>query len=257
MDLNAFSEWLSSASVLALGAILLATFGAALYIGWLLGQKARRAKTESDPLLTSAVLGLLALMLSFTYSLAVDRFEARRLLVQQEANAIGTMYLRAQLLEEPHRSQISRLLIQYTENRIELAEAQTGEVGPLLSRNDQLLSDFWSASAAAYPTLRNLEFAGAFYESANEMIDLDSTRKSARLSRVPPVIFILLFGYITVAAALLGFFAQGERGLAQACLFLALLVSFLLVIVDIDQPTLGGIRESQAPMERLRAGLPD
>jgi hypothetical protein len=257
MTLTAFSEWLSSASLPLIGAILLLSFGAALFIGWRLGQKTRREKEENDPLLTSAVLGLLALLLSFTYSLAVDRYEARRLLVQREANAIGTTYLRAQLLDEPHRSAISRILIDYTDNRIALARAKTGESRDLLARNDRLLQDFWSASAAAYPSLRNLEFAGVFYESANELIDLDSTRKSARLARVPPVIFILLFAYITVASALLGYFALSRRSLIQSCLFLGLLISFLLVIVDIDQPTMGGIRESQAPMERLRATLPD
>ena len=257
MNLTPFSDWLGSTSLPLIGAILLLSFGAALYIGWRLGQKTRREKAESDPLLTSAVLGLLALLLSFTYSLAVDRYEARRLLVQQEANAIGTMYLRAQLLDEPHRAAISRILIDYTDNRIALARAGPRENGDLVARNDRLLDDFWSASAAAYPSLRGLEFAGVFYDSANELIDLDSTRKSARLARVPPVIFILLFGYITVTAALLGYFAQNNRSLTQSCLFIGLLISFLLVIVDVDQPTMGGIRESQAPMERLRATLPD
>jgi hypothetical protein len=60
---------------------------------------------------------------------------------------------------------------------------------------------------------------------------------------------LALFAYIGVAAALLGFFAKSRRDLIQSWLFLALLVSFLLVILDIDQPTIGGIRETQAPME--------
>jgi hypothetical protein len=257
VNLTAFSDWLASTSILFIAAILISSFGAALYAGWRLGQNTRRDKAESDPLLTSAVLGLLALLLSFTYSLAVDRFEARRLLVQQEANVIGTMYLRAQLVDEPHRTAISRILIDYTDNRIALAQAAPGKNASLLETNDRLLRNFWAASAAAYPSLRTLEFSSIFYGSVNELIDLDSTRKSARLVRVPPEIFILLYVYMTVTAALLGFFALGRRGLAQSCLFLALLVSFLLVIIDIDQPTLGGIRESQAPMERLRATLPD
>jgi hypothetical protein len=148
-------------------------------------------------------------------------------------------------------------LISYTDNRIALGYARRGENGDLLARNEQLLADFWSEGAAVYPSLRNLEFSSLFYGSANELIELDATRKSARLVRVPPVIFLLLFVYMTVTAALLGVFSSSGRGLAQSCLFLALLVSFLLVIIDIDQPTMGGIRESQAPMERLRATLPD
>jgi hypothetical protein len=257
VNLTAFSDWLSSASLFTVASILLLSFGAALYAGWRLGRKTRRERQENDPLLTSAVLGLLALLLSFTYALAVDRYETRRLLVQEEANAIGTMYLRAQLIEEPHRSRISRILIEYTENRIALAYARRDENSDLLARNERLLADFWSESAAVYPSLHNLEFSSLFYGSANELIELDATRKSARLVRVPPVIFVLLFVYITATATLLGVFSSSRRALAQSCLFLALLVSFLLVIIDIDQPTMGAIRESQAPMERLRATLPD
>ncbi len=204
--MNAFSDWLSSTPVLFIAAILLAAFAAALSAGWFFGAKLRREHKESDPLLTSAVLGLLALLLGFTYSLAVDRYEARRLLVQDEANAISTMYLRAQLLEEPHRTQISRILIDYADNRIAPAKAQPGEAQGLLERNDGLLRDFWTASAAAFPSIKELDFSSTFYDSVNLLIDLDASRKSARLARVPPVIFILLFAYIAVVAALLGFF---------------------------------------------------
>ena len=255
MDFTAFSDWLRSTSLLLIAGILLVAFGAALHGGWLIGTKMRREHKESDSLLVSAVLGLLALLLGFTYSLAVDRYEARRLLVQEEANAIGTMYLRAQLLDEPHRSEISGILIHYADNRIALAQVRRGEGADLLARNDSLMREFWSASAAAYPSIRDYDFSSTFYDSVNLLIDLDATRKSARLVQVPPVIFLALFAYIGVAAALLGFFAKSRRDLIQSWLFLALLVSFLLVILDIDQPTIGGIRETQAPMERMRAGL--
>lgn len=255
MDFTAFSDWLSSTPLVAIGGLLLLVFGSALLAGWLVGRKLPRAKDENEPLLTSAVLGLLALLLSFTYALAVDRFEARRLLVQEEANAISTMYLRAQLLEEPYRSRLSRILIDYADNRIALGQAQRGATDALLAKNDRLLRDIWSASAAAFSSIKGLDFSSTFYDSVNRLIDLDATRKSARMARVPPVIFVMLFFYITVVSALLGLFAT-KRGLAESCVFLTLLVSFLLVIIDIDQPAQGGIRESQAPMERMRADLP-
>ncbi len=255
VDLTAFSDWLSSTSLALVGGVLLLVFGSALLAGWLIGRKLPHLEDENEPLLTSAVLGLLALLLSFTYALAVDRYEARRLLVQQEANAISTMYLRAQLLDEPHRSRLSRILIDYADNRIALGQAKLGETDALLRKNDRLMRDFWSASAAAFPSIKGLDFSSTFYDSVNLLIDLDATRKSARMARVPPVIFAMLFFYIAVVSTLLGMFAT-KRGLAEACVFLALLVSFLLVIIDIDQPTQGGIRESQAPMERMRADLP-
>ena len=76
------------------------------------------ATDNQEGYIVSGVLGLLALMLGFTLAMAVDRFDTRRVLVLQDANAIGTTYLRAQLLDEPHRSRISRLLVDYTDNRI-------------------------------------------------------------------------------------------------------------------------------------------
>lgn len=256
MNFTPFNDWLQSTSILVVGGALIFLFTAVLSLGWIFGQKTRPGHTESDPILISAVLGLLALMLSFTYGLAVDRYEARRLLVQEEANAIRTMYLRAQLIEEPERSEIQRILVDYTDNRIALAYARRDDAGALLARSDQLLRDFWFACAAAFPSLRHLDFSSTFYDSVSHLIEVDATRKSAHLARVPPVIFVLLLIYITAAAALLGYFALNKQGLFQSFLFLTLLASFLLVIIDIDQPSMGGINVSQAPMERMRATLP-
>ena len=80
----------------------------------------------------SAVLGLLALMLGFTLAMAVDRYETRRALVLEEANAIGTTYLRAQLFGEPHRARLSKLLVEYNDNRLALALARRNDVPTLL-----------------------------------------------------------------------------------------------------------------------------
>ena len=257
MDWTWLGNWLSTTSVAVIGAILLLAVVAAL----LAGRLARglvpilRDGEKGESLLTSSVLGLLALMLSFTFALAADRFDARRLLVLDEANAIGTMYLRTQLLEEPHRSRLGRTLIAYTDNRIALAQAKPGEGQALLAANDRLIQQFWSESAAAFPSIRDLDFSSTFYDSVNRVIDMDASRKAARLAHVPPAVFALLFVYVIVSAALLGYAADNARALAQTCLFLFLLMLFLLVIVDIDQPTAGGIRESQGPMERMRATL--
>ena len=74
-------------------------------------------------LVVSGILVVLGLLLGFTFSLALDRFEQRRMLVITEANAISTSYLRAQLLDEPDRTRLSNLLIAYTDNRVNLATA--------------------------------------------------------------------------------------------------------------------------------------
>ena len=103
---------------------LIALVVAALLLGSAgLGQLVRRRlpiersdeEKVGEQLIVSAMIGLLALLLGFTFALAIDRFDTRRVLVLEESNAIGTTWLRAQMLDEPGRTRLSRLLEGYTE----------------------------------------------------------------------------------------------------------------------------------------------
>lgn len=203
----------------------------------------------------SAVLGLLALLMGFTFSLAVDRFEMRRALVLEEANAIGTTYLRAQLLQEPHRTRISQLLVNYTDNRITLGTAPPDRIPPLLVENDRMLTDLWAATASAFVTIKGIDFSSTFVDGVNNVIDLDAARKTARMARVPAEVFFVLFVYLIVTAGVLGYVFVGNRGRGAAAFMLALLTLSLLLILDIDRPNKGGVREAQTPMEQLRASF--
>jgi hypothetical protein len=205
--------------------------------------------------IVSAVLGLLALLTGFTFSIALDRFDTRRERVLVEANAIGTTYLRAQLLEEPHRSRMSGLLIAYTDNRVALASADREQRPALLRRNDALVTDLWTATVAAFPTIRDFDFSSAFLETMNLVIDMDAARKAARRAHVPPEIFLALFFYQLVTAAVLGSVLVGRSGRAVALLLYVLFGSSVLLILDIDRPMTGSITESQDAMILLRQSL--
>jgi hypothetical protein len=206
--------------------------------------------------IVSAVLGLLALLMGFTFSLAVDRFDARRVLVLTEANAIGTAYLRSQLLPEPHRARMSALLVRYTDNRLALAKAKAGpRQVQLLAANDALITDLWSGTAAAFDSIKGLDFSSTYVEAINTVIDLDSARKAARQARVPPAVFTVLVVYLITTAAVLGYVLGGVRGRLAAFFLLALLTLGLVLIVDIDRPTGGAVVESQGPMEALQRSL--
>jgi len=205
--------------------------------------------------LVSAVLGLFALLLGFTFALAVDRFDTRRMLVLEEANAIGTTYLRAQLLEPPHRERISGLLAAYTANRLTLARATPPAPRELLAANDELVTKLWQATVAAFPSIRDYDFSSSFLDSMNTVIDLDASRKAARLAHVPEAVFLVLAIYGTGVAFVLGYVLTGLRGRIAGVFLLALFTLALLLIVDIDQPGAGRIRESQGPMERLSQSL--
>lgn len=256
--MNIVTNWIYSAPILLVGAVVLALMALAAAAGAALRQRHERAeKTAGDfeGYIVSAVLGLLALLLGFTFALAVDRFDTRRILVLTESNAIGTTYLRTQLLEEPHRARISGLLVAYTDNRLALASATTDNGPALLAENDRLITELWTATSSAFLTIKGLDFSSAYLESMNNLIDLDAARKAARRAHVPTEVFIVLIIYMTMTAAVLGYVASGRRGRVGAMFMLTLLVLSMMLTLDIDRPTRGGIQESQEPMERLRESM--
>lgn len=209
--------------------------------------------------IVSAVLGLLALLMGFTFSLALDRYEDRRELVLQEANALGTAYLRAQLLPEPARSDISAILSDYTDNRIDLAGQRKENFAELLATNDALLVDLWARTVAAVENAGATPITSQFVASINEVIDLDASRKNARAAKVPSAVYAVLFIYFMVAAAILGYVLTGFWSRLAAVFLFVLFTLSLLLIIDIDRPLVGELREDQLPMEQLRdfiAGAP-
>jgi hypothetical protein len=257
-------NWTNELSVVGLGGFLFACALAGAFFGRLLWLRSSRRSESSETdassdtqegYVVSAVLGLLALMLGFTLALAVDRFDTRRGLVLAEANAIETTYLRAQLLAEPHRARLSQLLVAYTDTRIALAGASRREVPPLLAQNDRLLTDLWTATSAAFATVAQLDFSTSLLESANQVINLDIARKASRLAHVPAAILIMLSVYIVATAGVLGYVLKGVRGQFAGAFLITLLTLLLVVIIDLERPTAGGIRESQVPMQLLQTSL--
>ena len=134
--LDPFPLWMTS--------VLTIVFGLACFeIGRRPGRlSARRKGAQSLSTLVGASLGLLAFFLAFTFGLAASRFDARRRLVLAEANAIGTAYLRADLIAERHRSEVRRLLREYADVRIEAVRTRKLEQGA--ERSLELQALFWS-----------------------------------------------------------------------------------------------------------------
>lgn len=256
MDWSGFRTWLTETPPALTSLFLFAAAAAALLIGRALGARFKRPMDdEPETLVVSAVFGLLALLLGFTFALTIDRYEARRILVQEEANAINTAFTRAQLLGEPHRSRISDILMRYAENRVALARTPPPANRTMLATNDRLVSELWSASAAAFPSIRELDFSSTFIESVNGVINLEATRKSARVARVPVEVFALLITYVVASAGVLGMMVRSNRAFGLAALFVALLTLSLSLVIDIDRPAIGGVREQQGPMERLLVAM--
>ncbi|HEY2356372.1 MAG TPA: hypothetical protein VGH86_02900 [Phenylobacterium sp.] len=255
-----FDSWLNNSSVIVIGGMLVVAMVVAALVGTAF-RRARDKRTAADRSETqegytvSAVLGLMALLLGFTFSLAVDRFDTRRERVLESANAVGTAYLQTQLLGEPHRSRISNILVRYVDNAIVLGKAKPRDTPPLVARDDQLLTELWQATAPAFDSIRGIDFSSTYVSSINSMIDMDGARRAARSSHVPSEVFLVLAVYFVVTAVVLGYVLTGFRGRVAAGFLLVLMVMSLLLILDIDRPTLGGVREPQTPMEDLQKSM--
>jgi hypothetical protein len=262
MNWQSFQHWLGASPLPIVALTLFIAMGLAAGVGIALRTHRRSGAGVSggepggqEGYIVSAVLGLMALLLGFTFSLAVDRFETRRHLVLEEANAIGTAYLRTQLLPQPHRQRMSDLLIRYTDNRLALSNAPPRDVTRLVKLNDALLTEIWSATSDAFDSIKQLDFSSAYLDSVNAVIDLDASRKTARAARVPPGVFLVLFIYLVTTAGVLGYVLHGGRGRMAAGFLLCLLTLSLILVIDIDRPNQGGVVEGQAPMEALRSAL--
>lgn len=252
-------RWLAQSSILAISAGSLVVLLAAFALGsWLHARsfgagKATSLEQGQEGLIVSGVMVVLGLLLGFTFSLALDRFEQRRMLVVTEANAIGTSYLRAQLLDEPDRTRISQLLVSYTDNRIRLGTALSSQdKKALLAKNDGLLTQIWAAVSAALDTPKGKSIATPLTLSFNELIDLDTERKVARTAGIPALVLLMLYLFIVVAAGVVGFVLSGRRQKVMALVMFGLFWLTMTIIADLIRPTSGTILESQQPMLMTR-----
>ena len=201
-----FAQPLDCIPLWALPLLTVAVVLLAVEVGFRLGRRrGRRAEHEKESPVGAAVaatLALLGFMLAFTFSIAGSRFDARRQAVLDEANAIGTTYLRAGLLPGDSGKNIRRLLREYVDSRLEAV--RTGDIEKGVSRAAELQRQLW---AEAKPIARKHPESiqvGLFIQSLNQTIDLHSTRVVAGLySRVPVMVWIAL--YSLTAVSMLGF----------------------------------------------------
>jgi len=205
-----------------------------------------------EGLLISAILGLLALLMGFTFALAVERFETRRLLVLEEANAIRTTYFQAQTFDEPDRAELSNLIADYLDNRLALGGATTVEKAAPLAAQSEALRRTMALTTVRAVNKRRDDISSTFLGSMSNLFEVASARRTEREAHVPRRVFAVLVIYMLVAAGGMGYIF-GERYRAPVSIVLVLAALSYLLVVDIDGATGGGVRESQLPMEELKA----
>jgi hypothetical protein len=198
--------------------------------------------------LQASLLGLLALLLGFSFSMAVSRYEHRRDLVIEEANAIGTTYLRASFLPAKEQEVIKEMLRDYVKNRLRFYAEGTNmeEVSETEKEAKEMHQIIWHQLSQISATHNNPLTAG-FVTSLNQMIDLDTSRLAAMRNHVPSAVWLLLTVVGTCGISITGY----QVGLAGKRLWLIeillplLIAGVITILVDLDSPRRGLVDISQ------------
>ncbi|AKH37987.1 MULTISPECIES: bestrophin-like domain [Nitrosomonas] len=236
----------SGFSALGLFIGLLLVFGIGRYIGvrWLL---ATESEHTSAGLLDGAIFGLLGLLIAFTFSGAISRFDDRKEMVITEANAIGTAYLRLDLLAVETQPALRALFRQYLDARLEiyqkLPDLKATEVA--LVRANALQGEIWSAAVKACEVTGSVPTTNLLLTALNEMFDIATQRTVVALEMHPPtIIYVMLFSLALISAGLAGYTTAGiaKHSLTHMVVFAAIIAITVYVILDIEYPRLGLIR---------------
>lgn len=249
--------WIEDLPLWLTAAAFVLVLALAVWLGYRSGLRQRRRKvaagqaTRADITLSS-MLALLGLMLAFTYGFTLSRADARKSGIVEEANAIGTAFLKADFLPEPGRTELRQRLLDYARSRVITED----DVDHAAARG-ALMERVYAAQAPLWPTLdralRGREigpYEAAMMQALTDVLDALNRRNSAAFDRMPFVVTLLL---LAIAALALGF-AGSNAGLAgtinrgRMAAFVLILAALMLVILDFDRPQRGFIRLNNVPI---------
>jgi hypothetical protein len=221
-------------------------------IGWQLGIQTKGPASSNFSTLESAMLGLLALMLAFTFAMALERFDTRRDALLNEANSIGTTALRARLFPDPQRSEVLKLLREYVQIRLDVVQSNTSliELKGAVDRSNAVQEALWKQAQTIADKDKWTVPTGIFIQSLNEMIDDQGKRLSALRNRIPNSVLLTLYSIAAVAGAFAGYASGRDVVRSRVPVYvMGILVSAVIyLIIDLDRPSAGFIKNNQQPM---------
>lgn len=251
------NKFILHGSLFIIAPLMIIIFFAMLTVGYLIGRRHGKNESASEKrektagTITGAMLALLGFMLAISLSMSESRFENRRQLVIDEANAISTSSLRAQAIGGVHGTEIVRLLRDYT--RLRLAFFEAGEdpkrLQAIYEQTTDIQSSIWkhaSAIAGSAPT----PISGLLLSSLNETFDLATTRRWVFEVRIPPNVIKLLMLVSFLSIGMLGYYfgiCGVYHPILSGLLFFSL-TFIILLIMDMDRPRSGYIKPEQSPL---------
>jgi hypothetical protein len=244
--------------LLSVSALLLAV----AELGFRFGMRLYRANDEARKSqiagVQGATLGLLGLLLAFTFSMSTQRYETRRQQVLNEANAIGGTYLRVTLLPESRQARVRDLLRRYVDVRLDFRRAGEDEAKQFEAERAgaALQRELWTHATEAAKG-GSTPLAAIFITSLNEMIDLDRARYYSLRDHVPGAVWLLVLFVASVGCFASGY-GSGSTGARNRFvnITLPLLIGVVITLIaDLDRPRGGLIGVSQQPMLDLKVIL--
>ena len=207
----------------------------------------------------AATLGMFAILIGFSFSMAITLFEQRRMLVVDEANAIGTAELRARMLPQPYSADAQRLLRDYVQARLLFHRSSDDDArfSRAIDASTRLHEDLWRRAIGASAEQPLSVPIGLFVQSLNEMIDLHARNLAALRNRVPTSSILLLYAIALAGLGLIGY----ESGLSSvrrpfpSAIVAVLLAGVILIVVDLDRPRRGFITLGVQPLLDLETSM--
>jgi uncharacterized membrane protein len=246
-------------SLLTIFLVGLAAIFAVSELGWRLGKRNEGGGGANISTLESAMLGLLALIIGFTFAMALSRFEARREAVLNEANAIGTTALRARLLPDPHRAETIKLLREYIQLRLDVIQSgqSLAELTATVHRSSEIQEALWLQVRSLIVKDSGMVPTGLFIQALNEMIDDQAKRLAALRNRVPNVVLLGLFGIAAVVGGFAGYASGRDPKRTRLPVYMMgfLVATVILLILDLDRPSSGFITNNQQSMIDTAASM--
>lgn len=240
-------------------AVLLVFMFVANEVGYWLGRNSRRFETDSSKsvsqTLKTSIFGFVAFLLAFSFSLTSSRHDVRRRVVLDEANAIGTCYLRAGLLDNEDRTTIQRTLRQLAEKRLLYFQNATSE--PEMEKAHREMNEIsgriWEGVQIAFNRDQSRVHSSQIIPAANAVIDLQSERAWTVRSHLQKIVLVLLIISVLVSNLLLGH-SSGQVGVRHLGLWISFNILFalvLFVVLDYDRPRHGFIQVDHTPFVEL------
>jgi len=217
----------------------------------------RKSPVKSDAglgTISGASLALLSFLLAYAVSFAANIFNERRQLVIQQAEAIGTTYLRAGYLDEPYRTEARGLLREYVD--VLLSAIDPAKLETAMSRMGQIHNALWK-SAESIARQNPVATISLYITSLNETIDLYTERLNAVLIRVPPTVLLVLYivAFFTIFLVGMNSGYLENRNLIALVILVLILSVVLFIIVDLDRSQQGFLKVSQQAIIDLQREL--